>query len=51
MPFFFNPDFEVVISCLPGCSGPGDPPRFAPCTAGQHIDEMRRAAFAPVPRA
>lgn len=51
VPFFFNPDFEAVISCLPGCSGPGDPPRFAPCTAGQHIDEMRRAAFAPSPRA
>lgn len=46
IPFFFNPDFDAEIVCLPGCSGPGDPPRFAPCTAGAHIDEMRRAAFA-----
>lgn len=46
IPFFFNPDFDAEIRCLPGCCGPGDPPRFAPCTAGTHIDEMRRAAFA-----
>jgi hypothetical protein len=29
-----NPDVEV--SCIESCMGPGNPPRYAPVTAGAH---------------
>jgi isopenicillin N synthase-like dioxygenase len=35
--FFHDGDHDAVIECLPTCSGPGDPPRYAPITAGAHL--------------
>jgi isopenicillin N synthase-like dioxygenase len=28
--FFAIPDYDAVVSCLPTCQGPNDPPRYAP---------------------
>jgi len=35
MPFFFEPNFECLVECLPSCCGEGNPARFAPVTAGE----------------
>jgi len=48
IPFFYNPDFDARIECLDICLGEGGTPRWAPCTAGEHIDQMRRASMARV---
>lgn len=30
IPFFFNARPDYVMHCLPGCSGPGNPPKYPP---------------------
>jgi len=40
--YFGNPDPNARVECLPTCMSADNPPRFAPCTAGQHIEEMYR---------
>ena len=35
--FFCHPNYDAEIACLAGCSGPGDPPRFEPILAGEHM--------------
>lgn len=37
IPFFFHPDFDTEVSCLPSCRSADDPPRYAPTTTGAHI--------------
>ncbi len=34
--FFQQPNYDAVVECLPGCSGPGNPPRYASLTSGEH---------------
>jgi isopenicillin N synthase-like dioxygenase len=34
VPFFAIPDFDAVVECLPGCQGPGNPPKYAPLSVG-----------------
>jgi isopenicillin N synthase-like dioxygenase len=36
---FVDPDSSVPIDCLPGCSGPGNPPRHVAVTAGEHLHQ------------
>lgn len=43
LPFFFDPDMDAVIDCLPGCSGPGNPPRYQPMRYGDYLlDRLSR---------
>jgi isopenicillin N synthase-like dioxygenase len=49
--FFYNPDFKARIACLPTCTDAGNPPRYAPCTAGEHLREMYRRSYAAAPAA
>ena len=42
VPFFFEPNYHTRIECLPMCQSASNPPRYAPCTAGEHIAEMYR---------
>jgi isopenicillin N synthase-like dioxygenase len=35
--FFHNANWDAVIECIPSCLAPGDSPRYAPVTAGQHL--------------
>ncbi|HUN47041.1 MAG TPA: 2-oxoglutarate and iron-dependent oxygenase domain-containing protein [Stellaceae bacterium] len=37
VPFFFHPNFDVEVSCLPSCQGPGNPPRHAPVMSGDYV--------------
>ena len=34
--FFYQPNYDARIECLPGCSGPGNPAKYAPVTSGEH---------------
>jgi len=34
--FFYQPNYDALIECLPGCSGPGHPAKYAPVTSGEH---------------
>ncbi|MBL8382166.1 MAG: isopenicillin N synthase family oxygenase [Burkholderiales bacterium] len=46
VPFFLEPSYHVRLECLPTCTGPGNPPRYPPCSAGEHIAEMYRRTYA-----
>jgi len=35
--YFMHPNFDTPIECLPTCLDPGEQPRYAPITAGEHI--------------
>lgn len=45
IPFFFSPDHNARIECLPSCTDADHPPRYAPCSAGEHLDEMFRLSY------
>lgn len=45
IPFFYSPDYLTRVEPLPGCTGPGHPPRWAPCTVGEHLQEMYRLTY------
>ncbi len=34
--FFYQPNYDALIECLPGCSSPANPPKYAPVTSGEH---------------
>jgi isopenicillin N synthase-like dioxygenase len=34
--FFFQPNYDALVECLPTCGGPERPPRYPPVTSGQH---------------
>ena len=43
IPFFFRPNVDAVITCLPSCQGPDNPPRYEPIHVGQHaIGRLQR---------
>lgn len=35
--FFHQPNYDAMIECLPSCLGPGEKPRHAPVTSGDHL--------------
>ena len=37
IPFFFDCTRDYVMNCLPGCSGPGNPPRYGPTTYAEYM--------------
>jgi isopenicillin N synthase-like dioxygenase len=43
--FFCDPAYETRIECLPSCTGPDRPPRYAPTTCGEHLAEMYRLSY------
>jgi isopenicillin N synthase-like dioxygenase len=42
---FYGPRDDARIECLPTCIRPGETPRFAACTAGEHLAERWRSAY------
>ena len=53
IPFFYQPNYDALIECLPTCCGPDNPPRYEPVTSGQHrLTKFLRGvgAVAPGPR-
>lgn len=58
--YFFDPQFDTVVECLPSCTGPGNPPRYERTTWGEyltarfdanHAYRKARASSAPAARA
>jgi len=47
IPFFYEPDYLARIEPVPGTLQDGETPRFAPCTAGEHLTEMYRKTYVP----
>jgi len=43
--FFSNPDFHSRVECLPTCTDAAHPARYAPCTAGQHLQESFERSY------
>ena len=37
--YFFDPEFDTVVECLPTCQGPGNPPRYPRTTWGEYLTE------------
>ncbi len=37
IPFFFDANADVVMECIPTCTGPGNPPRFEPVTYTEYM--------------
>jgi len=35
MPFFYDPNTDTMIECLPTCQGPDNPPKYPPQTYGE----------------
>lgn len=35
--FFHQPNYDAVIECLPSCLAPGEQPRYAPVSSGDHL--------------
>jgi isopenicillin N synthase-like dioxygenase len=45
IPFFYSPRPTAVVECLPTCTDARHPPKFAPCTVREHMDEMFRRSY------
>jgi isopenicillin N synthase-like dioxygenase len=50
IPFFYGPYPTSVIEAIPSCVGPGQEPRFASCTAEEHMREMFRRSYGYAPQ-
>jgi len=37
LPFFFDSDMDAVIECLPNCTRPGNPAKYAPVRYGDYL--------------
>jgi isopenicillin N synthase-like dioxygenase len=35
--FFRDGNYDALVECLPSCTGPGNPPRYPPVLAGEHL--------------
>lgn len=35
--FFHQPNYDALIECLPSCLAPGEEPRYAPISSGDHL--------------
>jgi isopenicillin N synthase-like dioxygenase len=46
IPFFYDPDFNADISCLPSCCSADNPARYAPTCGGQYLLDRIAEAFA-----
>lgn len=40
IPAFLDPDFDAIVECLESCCSEGNPPKYPPITAGQHLLNM-----------
>jgi isopenicillin N synthase-like dioxygenase len=45
IPFFTSPRWDVVLECLPSCTGPGNPPKYKPISRAEYQAELRRTVY------
>lgn len=50
IPFFYGPYPTSTIAPIPSCVGAGQEPRFATCTAEEHMREMFRRSYGYTPQ-
>jgi isopenicillin N synthase-like dioxygenase len=43
--FFCEPDADALITCLPTCQGPSNPPKYPPITAGDYLLSRLQATY------
>lgn len=43
--FFFDPNGDAKVECLPTCTGPDRPPRYAPTTGAAYLRERLDATY------
>jgi isopenicillin N synthase-like dioxygenase len=46
IPFFFDANYHALVSCIPTCQNPENPPKYTPISAGEHIMEMYHRTYA-----
>lgn len=46
MPFFFDPNFDALVECLPSCLEEGEAPKFDPVLAGEYLIGRYNDTFA-----
>lgn len=46
IPFFFDCGADVVMTCLPTCTGPDNPPKYEPTTYIEYMQWFRRMNYA-----
>lgn len=37
IPFFYEPDFDTSVTCLPTCCSSENPPKYPPVVSGQYL--------------
>jgi isopenicillin N synthase-like dioxygenase len=37
IPFFFEPNYDCLVECLPTCCSENNPPKYPPMTSGNHL--------------
>ena len=35
--FFHQPNYDAMVECLPSCLAPGEQPKYAPISSGDHL--------------
>lgn len=45
MAFFLDPNADAPVACLPSCTGPERPPRYAPTTGAAYLQEKLDATY------
>mmetsp|Transcript_10334 Transcript_10334/g.14589 ORF Transcript_10334/g.14589 Transcript_10334/m.14589 type:complete len:325 (+) Transcript_10334:134-1108(+) len=46
IPFFYEPNFDSKVECLPICCSPDNPAKYTPTTSGEHLLEKYRQTHA-----
>jgi len=49
--FFCGPNYDAMVECLPGCSGPGNPAKYEPVSAHDYRTDRFAAGAGRKPRA
>ncbi len=45
IPYFFHPDADTLIECLPGCSSPDNPAKYPAQTVGEYMAWFRNSNY------
>ena len=46
IPFFLGPNHDCIVSCVPSCIGPDNPPKYEPTTYGDFTERLLTLNFA-----
>jgi isopenicillin N synthase-like dioxygenase len=45
MPFFFEPNFDTIVECIPTCCSPENPPKFGPVKSGEYLMDKYKQTY------